>query len=83
MRSHAPLEFLANLHTHHHAQPSHINLETRCSKHHFGQRQPPLDRSSSNLSFYGGKTAIGGGTRLHAPSKELGTLPTRSRKSQS
>jgi hypothetical protein len=35
-----------------------------------------MDRSSPDLSLYGGKTAIRGGTRLHAP---MGTLALRSR----
>ncbi len=77
MRHHAPSASPATLFTRLHAQPSHINLKMQCSKHHLGQRQPPLDNSSSNLSFYSGKTAIGGGTRHHTPPKESVTLPTR------
>uniref|UniRef100_A0A2N9HE60 Uncharacterized protein n=1 Tax=Fagus sylvatica TaxID=28930 RepID=A0A2N9HE60_FAGSY len=41
-----------------------MGAETR---HLLRSRPPPTDRSSPDLSLYGGKTAIRGGTRLHAP----------------
>uniref|UniRef100_A0A2N9G3Z5 Uncharacterized protein n=1 Tax=Fagus sylvatica TaxID=28930 RepID=A0A2N9G3Z5_FAGSY len=39
-------------------------------------RPPPTDRSSPDLSLYGGKTAIRGGTRRHVP---MGTPALHSR----
>ena len=75
-RSHAPLEYSAGLPTRHHARPSHHDLRNRRSRHLLRSRPPPMDRSSPDLSLYGGKTAIRGGTRLHVP---MGTLALRSR----
>uniref|UniRef100_A0A2N9EFG0 Uncharacterized protein n=1 Tax=Fagus sylvatica TaxID=28930 RepID=A0A2N9EFG0_FAGSY len=40
------------------------------------QRPPPTDRSSPDLSLYGGKIVIGGGTRLHMSMGTLASLFT-------
>jgi hypothetical protein len=77
-RSHAPLEYSAGLPTRHHAQPSHHDLRNHSSKHLLGSRPPPTDRSSSDLSLYGGKNSNGEDMRSHALEKKPATLFTRS-----
>uniref|UniRef100_A0A2N9IYD9 Uncharacterized protein n=1 Tax=Fagus sylvatica TaxID=28930 RepID=A0A2N9IYD9_FAGSY len=58
--------------------PSHHD---RCSRHLLFRhllrsRPPPTDRSSPDLSLYGGKIVIGGGTRLHMSMGTLASLFT-------
>uniref|UniRef100_A0A2N9FGM6 Uncharacterized protein n=1 Tax=Fagus sylvatica TaxID=28930 RepID=A0A2N9FGM6_FAGSY len=78
MRSHAPLVCSARLPTCHHARPSHHFLRNWRSRNPLGPRPPPTDRSSSDLSLFGGKNSIGEVTRSHALKKKLATLFTRS-----
>uniref|UniRef100_A0A2N9FXX5 Uncharacterized protein n=1 Tax=Fagus sylvatica TaxID=28930 RepID=A0A2N9FXX5_FAGSY len=59
-------------------RPSHHDLRNHSSKHLLGSRPPPTDRSSSDLSLYGGKNSNGEDTRSHALEKKPATLFTRS-----
>ena len=77
-RSHAPLEYSAGMPTRQLARSSHHFLRNRRSRNLLGPRPPPTDRSSSDLSLYGGKNSNAEVTCLHVPEKKPAMLFTRS-----